>query len=266
MLRFVRFRALLFSSLIQPALWMALYGAAMSGNFNRLSMGMPAPDGAYVVSYLTFMAAGVIALTTLFTSIFGGVTLLFDKNWGLMREMMASPMPRAHIILGIGLSGVTKSFIQSVIIMGFGLAIGVRFFSGYSLVQTLLAVLGILVFVAVFALGFLFLSSAISMSMDSHEGVQGVITLLTLPLFFASNALYPTNGLPSPIRVASMINPLTHLISGIRYFAIGKDFYALGIHYLYTSQEIFVSFAALLFFALIMFTWAWWVFKRAVVT
>ncbi len=85
MLRFVRFRIALVVSLIQPALWMALYGAAMSSNFSRLSSGMTVPEGAIAVSYLTFMGAGVIALTTLFTSLFGGITLLFDKNWGLMR-------------------------------------------------------------------------------------------------------------------------------------------------------------------------------------
>ena len=78
MLRFVRFRIALVVSLIQPALWMALYGAAMSSNFSRLSSGMTVPEGVTAVSYLTFMGAGVIALTTLFTSLFGGITLLFD--------------------------------------------------------------------------------------------------------------------------------------------------------------------------------------------
>ena len=87
------------------------------------------------------MGAGVIALTTLFTSLFGGITLPFDKNWGLMRELLASPVPRNHIILGIGIPGVTKSFIQVMIIMGFGLIIGVRFFPGYTLLQTAGAIL-----------------------------------------------------------------------------------------------------------------------------
>ena len=93
MLRFFRFRIALVASLIQPALWMALYGAAMSSNFSRLGSGGVVPEGAVAVSYLTFMGAGVIALTTLFTSLFGGITLLFDKNWGLMRELLAAPCP-----------------------------------------------------------------------------------------------------------------------------------------------------------------------------
>jgi ABC-2 type transport system permease protein len=266
MIRFVRFKAVLVSSLVQPALWMALYGAAMSSNFNRLSSGIPVPQGAISVTYLTFIGAGVIALTTLFTSLFGGITLLFDKNWGLMREFLASPMPRNNIIIGIGLSGVTKSFIQVLVIMGFGLLIGVKFFPGYSLVQMVMSVLGILLFVGVFSIGFLFLSSAISMSMETPEGLQAVITLLTLPLFFASNALYPTDAFPYSVQVISMINPLTHLVNGVRFFAIGNDFYAIGIHYVFTTSDILLSLSALLIFAVLMFSVAWWVFKKAVIT
>lgn len=266
MLRFVRFRIALVVSLVQPALWMALYGAAMSSNFSRLSSGMAVPAGESAVSYLTFMGAGVIALTTLFTSLFGGISLLFDKNWGLMRELLASPMPRNHIILGIALSGVTKSFIQVIVVMVFGIFIGVDFFSGYSAIETFQAVLGVLLFVGVFSLGFLFLSSAISMSMDTPEGLQAVITILTLPLFFASNALYPIDASPGIVRTLAMFNPLTHLVNGVRYFAVGRDFYAIGIHYAYSSSDILISFLALAGFAAIMFLVARRVFSKAVVT
>ncbi len=84
MLRFVRFRALLFATLIQPALWLAFFGIAMSNNFDRLTATLPAIPGVRTVGYLTFIGAGVIAMTTLFTSLLGGTVLLFDKNWGLM--------------------------------------------------------------------------------------------------------------------------------------------------------------------------------------
>ncbi len=183
-----------------------------------------------------------------------------------MREFLASPMPRNHIILGIGLSGVTKSFIQVMVIMGFGLLIGVRFFPEYTLLQKAGAVLGVLLFVGVFSLGFLFLSSAISMSMETPEGLQAVITLLTLPLFFASNALYPIDAFPGPVRFLSQFNPLTHLVNGVRYFVVGRDFYAIGIHYVYTSNDLIVSFLALMGFAAVMFLVAWQVFRRAVIT
>jgi len=220
MLRFIRFRTLLFASLVQPALWLAFFGIAISNNFDRLTATLPAIPGVKTVGYLTFIGAGVIAMTTLFTSLFGGTVLLFDKNWGLMRETLSSPLPRIHIIIGIGLSGMTKSFIQAAVIMVFGILLGVQFFEGYTLAQILASLLGIMLFIGAFSLGFLFLSAAIAITMESPEGMQAVITLLTMPFFFTSNALYPANSFPSLLRALSTLNPLTHLVCGIRYFAI----------------------------------------------
>jgi ABC-2 type transport system permease protein len=266
MIRFVRFKTLLVSSLLQPALWLAFFGIAMSSSFDKLIAGIPATPGVQTIGYLTFMGAGIIAMTTLFTSLFGGIVILFDKNWGLMREILASPMNRNHIIFGIGLSGVTKSFIQAIIIMVFGILIGAAFFSGFSIVQTVMGVIGILAFVGMFALGFLFLSAAIAVSMESPEGLQGVITLLTMPIFFASNALYPIDAFPEILKVLSIYNPMTLLITGIRYFAIGPNFIALGKHYQYTQSDIFTAYLGLMVFAAITFGLAWWRFQKAVVT
>jgi ABC-2 type transport system permease protein len=266
MIRFVRFRTLLISSLVQPALWMAFFGIAMSANFTRLTTDVPPIPGIPNVGYLTFMAAGVIAMTTLFTSLFGGMTLLFDKNWGLLREVMASPLPRDHIIFGIALSGMTKSFIQAIIIMVFGIFIGAEFFMGFSPLNVIFSILGILLFVGIFSLGFLFLSAAIAISFESPEGMQGIMTLLTMPIFFASNALYPVNAFPPALQVVSMGNPLTHLVNGIRYFAIGDDFQAIGVVYSTTVTELLVSLSVLIVFALAMFGLAWWRFQKAVVT
>jgi ABC-2 type transport system permease protein len=266
MIRFLRFKTMLISSLVQPALWMAFFGIAMSANFDRLSATLPPVPGVPQVSYLTYMAAGVIAMTTLFTSLFGGIVLLFDKNWGLMREIMASPLPRNHIIFGIALSGVTKSFIQAAIIMVFGLFLGVEFFKDYAPIQVVISVLGIMLFVGMFAIGFLFFSAAISISMETPEGLQGIITLLTMPIFFASNALYPVAAFPPVLQAISAINPLTQLINGIRYFAIGDDFSAIGIHYVYTTADILLSFGILALFSGLMFVVARWRFRVAVVT
>jgi ABC-2 type transport system permease protein len=266
MLRFVRFRTLLFTSLVQPALWLAFFGVAMSNNFDRLTATMPAVPGVRAVGYLTFIGAGVIAMTTLFTSLFGGTVLLFDKNWGLMRETLSSPLPRIHIIVGIGLSSVTKSFIQAAVILVLGLLLGVQFFEGYTATQVLVSLLGIMLFIGVFSLGFLFLSAAIAITMESPEGMQAVITLLTMPFFFTSNALYPSTSFPPVLRTLSTINPLTHLVSGIRYFAIGSDFSSIGIRYTYTQGEAITSFLALLAFAAIMFLIARWRFTKVTVT
>jgi ABC-2 type transport system permease protein len=102
--------------------------------------------------------------------------------------------------------------------------------------------------------------------METPEGLQAVITLLTLPLFFASNALYPIDAFPAMVRNLSLFNPLTHLVNGVRYFSIGNDFYAIGIHYTISTNDMLLSFLALTGFAAVMFLAARQVFKKAVVT
>jgi len=263
MIRFVRFKGQLFAALVQPALWLLLFGVAMTSNFNSDAIPMPSFPGAVSVDYLTFMAAGVMAMTALFTCLFGGMGLLFDKNWGIMKEMLASPMRSYHIQIGVGLGGITKSLIQVGLIMGFGLVLGVEFFSGFSAVQTLGAVLGILAFVTAFSAGFIFLSAGLAMRVESMESVQAIMTLLTMPLMFSSNALYSTSSFPQWLQVISSVNPLTYLVNGIRYFALGDDFAAMGTHYQYTGDDIVLSFAVLIVFTGLAFVFSWQAFRNA---
>lgn len=267
MTRFFRFKHQLFSSLLQPALWLAFFGMAMAGNFDRILGGTGAAvDGAMSVDYLTFMCAGVIAATILFTNIFGGFILLFDKNWGIFREVLASPMPRRNVIIGIAMSGITKSWIQAMIVIVFGIILGVSFFSGKGPLEIIVSIAGIFVFIAFFAIAFICISSFIALKMDSPEGFQGISTLLTMPLFFVSNALYPATGLPVILQQIAMINPLTHLTAGIRYFAIGSDFTAIGMEFVYTPADITISLLYLIFFAGLMFAIAWRTVEKVVIT
>ena len=263
MKKFFRIKAMLFTSLIQPALWLALFGLSMSSNFDLIAPGVPNQPGVASVNYLTFMAAGVISMTILFTCLYSGISLQFDKQYGLMKEMVASPLPRSHILLGISLSGVAKSLIQSVIIILLGFVLGVRFFDGFTIGQTLLSVLGIVLFIVLFALGLLFLASAVAMQLESHEGLQGVITLLSLPLFFASNALYPLNSLPLAIKLVSYANPLSHFITGLRYFSLGSNFYSVGTYYAYGTYDLLTAFVFLLGFDIVMFLLALRTIKKA---
>lgn len=200
MVKFFRFKSVLFSSMIQPVMWLAFFGLAMSDSFDKLTSLVPTTSGVPVVDYLSYMGAGIIAMDVLFSSLFGGTTLMFDKKFSLLRETLASPVPRSHIILGIGLSGVTKALIQTFIIIGFGILIGMDFFKGYSLAETFIAILGITLLVAIFTLGFLFLSGSIAITIENPEGMQSILTLLSMPLFFISNALYPIDAFPSTTK------------------------------------------------------------------
>lgn len=262
MLKFFRFKSMLISSLIQPVMWLAFFGLAMSESFDKLTSVIPPIAGVQNVDYLSYMGAGIIAMDVLFSSLFGGTSLMFDKKYSLLRETLASPVPRYHIILGVGLSGVTKAFIQTSMIIGFGKLIGMDFFLGYTLPETLIALTGIFLLVGIFTLGFLFLSGSIAITLENPEGMQSILTLLSMPLFFVSNALYPVDAFPAVLRFLSRFNPLTLLADGIRYFALGDNFSVMGIHYMYTSADIAISFLGLLFFALTMLATSLWRFNK----
>jgi ABC-2 type transport system permease protein len=262
MVKFFRYKSMLFSSLIQPVMWLAFFGLAMSKSFDQLTSLIPPIDGVQNVDYLSYMGAGIIAMDVLFSSLFGGTVLMFDKKFSLLRETLASPVSRFNIILGVGLSGVTKAYIQTAIIIGFGKLLGMDFFMGYTLTETLIAIAGIFLFVGFFTLGFLFLSGSIAITIENPQGMQSILTLLSMPIFFVSNALYPVDSFPAVLKFLSMFNPLTLLANGIRYFALGDNFSVIGNHYIYTTLEIGMSFLGLLFFALSMLAISLWRFNK----
>jgi ABC-2 type transport system permease protein len=262
MVKFFRFKSVLFSSLIQPVMWLAFFGVAMSKSFDRITDLLPAIPGVPTVDYLSYMGAGIIAMDVLFASLFGGTTLLFDKKYSLLKETLASPISRINIIAGVGLSGMTKAYIQTGIIIVFGRLIGMNFFKGYDPIQTIISVVGIFVLVGIFTLGFLFLSGSIAITVEQPEGMQSILTLLSMPLFFVSNALYPVDSFPDTLKFLSIFNPLTLLANGIRYFALGTDFSVMGGHYMYTTADIFMSFVGLLLFALAMLAIVIWRFNK----
>lgn len=262
MVKYFRYKSMLITSMVQPVMWLAFFGLAMSDSFDKLTSLVPNEPGVPVVAYISYMGAGIIAMDVLFSSLFGGTTLMFDKKFSLLRETLASPVPRTHIILGIGLSAVTKALFQTFIIIGFGRLVGMEFFKGYALIETLIAIVGITLLVAIFTLGFLFLSGSIAITVENPEGMQSILTLVSMPIFFVSNALYPIDGFPTFLKVLSMFNPMTLLAGGIRYFALGTNFSVMGNHYIYTTVDIVVAFLGLIFFALVMLSAAMWRFNK----
>jgi ABC-type polysaccharide/polyol phosphate export systems, permease component len=260
MIKFWRSKAALFLSLIQPVLWLIFYGVSMTSNSGLFFSSA----GLNTVDYMTFMASGIIGMTILFTALYSGQNLQFDKQYGLMKQIVVSPLPRSQILIGITLSGITKCLIQTVIIILFGYVVGAHFFAGFTLSSILVSMLGLLLFSVVFASGLLFLSNAIALKVTNHDVSQALMVLLTLPLFFASNALYPVESLPYALRILCILNPLTYFINGVRYFTIGSDFYAFGINYSIGLNGLLLSIGGLVVFALSMFFFAYRIFRNVV--
>jgi ABC-2 type transport system permease protein len=168
-------------------------------------------------------------------------------------------MPRRDLIIGICLSAVTKSLIQTVIIILLGMLLGVSTFAGQSPLSILISICGIILFIGAFSAAVLCVSLTVAFTTSSPEGYQGITTILSMPVFFASNSLYPVDGLPPVIHEFAILNPLTHLTNGLRFFLIGDHFTALGLVFSYTTGEILLSFLYLLAFALILF---WFTLRR----
>lgn len=266
MTRYFRFKDQLFTSMLHPVLWLALFGFAMAANFERLLQTSVPPEGLVVVHYLTFMCPGMIAATILFTNLYGGFSVLFDKNWGILREILASPMPRRDLIIGICLSAVTKSLIQTVIIIILGMILGVSTFAGQSPLGIIVSIFGVILFIGAFSAAVLCVSLYVAFTTTSPEGYQGITTILSMPVFFASNSLYPIEGLPPVIQQFAMLNPLTHLTNGLRFFTIGDHFTALGLVFSYSPVQILISFLYLVGIALVMFWFTLRTINRAIIT
>ncbi len=188
------------ATLFMPILWILLFGVGMK------SMMGDMPLAGTSVSYIAFIAPGIVALTALSGAVNGGATLLDEKLRGILEEYLVAPIPRLSILLGNMLSNVTKSFLQAVIILVVAVLLGAAV-SG----NVLGWLLG-LALVAIFALGFVGIASGVAMKAPNTGAYHALIFILNLPLLFASNALYPIDLMPTWLKVVSYINPTTYII------------------------------------------------------
>jgi ABC-2 type transport system permease protein len=179
-------------------------------------------------SYLQFVAPGVIGMTVLFTSVFSGIALLFDRQFGFLKETLVAPVPRLQIMIGRTLGGATVAMLQGTLIMI------VCLIAGFRPVSLATAPLGIL-FMALIAIVFAALGTAIGSGLQDMQGFQLIMNFLVLPIFFLSGALFPLNNVPKPLAIVTRIDPLTYGVDGLRaslidltHFGMKTDFVVLG--------------------------------------
>lgn len=197
--------------LIQPILWVVLFGVGMKSMFS--SMGGSSMGN----SYIAFMAPGIIALSTLGGAIAGGSGWLNERREGSIKEYLAAPISRTSILAANAFSVVTKSLIQAAVIFL------VILFMGATISSNPLELSGALLLIIGFGLGFAGIAIAIASVTDTPEAYHMMIFLLNLPLLFASNALYPIEVMPIWMKVLAYINPTTYLNSGLREVLFTND-------------------------------------------
>jgi len=202
---------------VQPSLWLLIFGQV----FSR-TRAIPTGD----LPYLDFIAAGILAQSVLFVAIFtGGMTLIWERDLGIVHKFLASPTPRVAMVLGKALACGVRCLSQVAVIYTLAFLLGVK------LNLYPLAILQVLLLVMLGAACFCLFSLIIGCLVKTRERMTGIGQLLTMPLFFASNAIYPISLMPDWLKFISHLNPLTYEVDGLRGTMLlnGTSIYGFGL-------------------------------------
>ncbi|MQY30058.1 ABC transporter permease [Nocardia aurantia] len=194
---------------VQPALWMLIFGTT----FSRLRS---IPTGS--LPYLDFLAPGIIAQSALFIAIFYGIQIIWDRDAGILNKLMVTPTPRSALIAGKCFAAGVRSVAQVLIIVVLSLVMGVH------MTLNPLKLLGAVVAVMLGASFFACLSMTIAGLVGQRDRLMGIGQAITMPLFFASNALYPLDLMPGWLRVISHVNPLSYEVEMLRGLLVGAGY------------------------------------------
>ncbi len=217
--RYVRSKSRIIGSLGQPVLFLLALGFGFGPIFAKAGQG----------NYIQFLAPGVIAMSILFTAVFSGIEIIWDRQFGFLKETLVAPVSRFEIMLGRTLGGATVAVIQGFIVLLISLIVGFRI-SNWSLIP--------LAFVFMFLIALLFtaLGTAISSVLQDMQGFQLIMNFLVMPLFFLSGSLFPPSGLPGVLTTIVRLNPLAYGVDGLRgtlgqvaHFGLATDFWVLSI-------------------------------------
>lgn len=202
---------------VQPTLWLLIFGQVFT-RIRGISTGE--------LPYLDFMAAGILAQSVLFVSIFsGGMSIIWERDLGIVHKFLVSPTPRESMVLGKALGSGVRSLSQVLIVYALSLILGVK------LNLNPLAIAGVILIVLLGAACFSTFSLIIACLVKSRERFNGMGQLMTMPLFFASNAIYPISLMPAWLQVISHLNPLTYEVDALRgtMLANGTSVYGFGV-------------------------------------
>ena len=197
--RYVRSRVQIVVSLGQPCLYLLALGFGLGPVFQQAGHG----------SYLQFMAPGVVGMTVLFSSIFSGIAMLWDRQFGFLKETLVAPVSRMQIMIGRTLGGATVATIQGTLILLICLVAGFRPHSWLAIPLAFL-------FVVMVAIVFSALGTAVGSVIKDMQGFQLVMNFMVMPIFFLSGALFPLTNLPLVMRVVTRLDPLAYGVDGLR--------------------------------------------------
>lgn len=197
--KFIRERSRLFSTIARPLLWLFIVGAGIS----RL---VPRDAG---VPYIQFIFPGILGMTILFSSMFSSISIIWDKEFGFMKEILVAPVSRLSIVIGKALSGTVVSSIQAAIILALFPFIGFKL--------GLFQIIGILLICASLSFSISAFGIVLATFYESYESFSVIMNFIIMPMFFLSGAMYPVKLLPEILQIVSKMNPLTYGIDAIKH-------------------------------------------------
>ncbi len=211
LIRYWRSKSRIIGSLGQPLLFLVALGFGLNPVFKRAGMA----------NYFDFLSPGVIAQAILFMAVFSGVELIWDREFGFLKEALVAPVSRLELVLGRALGGATIATFQGLIVFILAFLIGFHPINWFYLPLVVLVMFFI-------ALLFTALGTAIASMVTDFHGFQLIMNFLVMPTFFFSGALFPIRNAPRAIKVVAYLNPLTYGVDALRYLLTGGAFFNLG--------------------------------------
>jgi ABC-2 type transport system permease protein len=221
--KYLRSKARIVGSLGQPLLFLVALGFGFGPIYARAGGG----------NYMEFLAPGIIAMSVLFTALFSGVEIIWDKRFGFLKETLVAPVSRLKIMVGRTIGGATVAMLQGVIVMIISMFVGFRL-TNFTLLPLAM------VFMFLIAVFFTALGTAIASLLEDMQGFQLIMNFLVMPIFFLSGALFPVENFPSAIKTVANLNPLSYGVDGLRGAVTSLSHYGLHIDLLVLCTVVLI--------------------------
>ncbi len=215
----------LISRAVQPILWLGIFGEALSKIRAIPTQGF---------TYLQFITPGILTQSVVFVAIFYGLYIIMDRDTGILQKLLVTPTPRIALVWGKMISAGLRGLTMAIVVVVFAIILGVH------LNISILSILGIILIVMLGAAVFTGLSMIIASIVKTRERFMGIGQVITLPLFFASNAIYPISIMPGWMQVVANINPLSYMVNGLRTLMLTNTTTGIGFDLLVLVLTAFV--------------------------
>ncbi len=212
--KFLRDRQNLVASIVRPLLWILALGFGLRSSFGA------GRDG---VDFVSFLLPGILTMTVLFSSMFGAISIVWDREFGFLKELLVAPVPRSTIVVAKMISASVTALIEVSVTLAVAPLLGARF--------SLIGALAAIPLLMLFGMGISALGVTIASRMKTFEGFGAIVNFLIQPLFFFSGALYPVEGLPPALAIVVRLNPMSYAVDAVRALFVGVHHFPLMLDF-----------------------------------